>query len=79
MTKTQLAHALAKFPEVIDIHVQIGDRLLPLDHVEMRVDSTPQTIEASGGAESWQQLLVNRIQVVLVGKPAGVAGKEDGR
>jgi hypothetical protein len=72
MTKAQLLLALQKFPDHLELQVSLrldtGDPILPLDHVEMAVDSSPQTVEASSGADSWQQLLVNKLKVTLVGE-----------
>lgn len=78
MNKTQLTLALQKFPEV-DLQVKIGDRILPLDHVEFSVDSTPQTVEPSNTADSWATLLAGRLKIMLVGTPTGDSLKAEDR
>jgi hypothetical protein len=68
MTRDQLVQALQKFPNV-DLYISTGEKRLPLDHVEMAVDNTPQVVEGGQMAASWQELLATKLQVTLVGHP----------
>lgn len=66
MTKKDLLLALQRFPDETPMLLQVGQHKGDLLRVEMAIDASPQTIEPKNDAESWQQLLVNKLKLTLV-------------